>query len=151
MLSSSKHRLSYLTTAVFILSSIPNVHQCEARKSSGVRKDEYFVPQGKSPRNQLIRICTSETTDYDMIGDIVLSVINNEFAHATSSSHIKNKRRRIFFQFKPTLTVMYFPAFWVNTFKSQAKKYYPISPCIPIFDELLKISYHKKYHRDKYA
>ena len=116
-----------------------------------MKKDEYFVPQGKSPRNQLIRICTSETTDYDLIGDIVLSVINNEFAHATSSSYIKNKRRRIFFQFKPILTVMYFPALWVNTFKSQAKYYYPISPCIPIFDELLKISNHKKYHRDKYA
>ena len=68
-------------------------------------KDEYFVPQEKSPRNQLIRICTSETTDYDLIGDIFLSVMNNEFAHTTSSSHIKNKRRRIQSQFKPRLTI----------------------------------------------
>ena len=87
-----------------VLSSIPNFHRWEARKSSGVKKDEYFVPQGKSPRNQLIRICTSETTDYDLIGDIVLSVVNNEFAHTTSSSHIKNKKRRINAQFKPRLT-----------------------------------------------
>ena len=62
------------------------------------------MPHGKSPRNQLIRIYTSETTDYDLIGDIVLSVINNEFAHTTSSSLIKNKRRRIHSQFKPRLT-----------------------------------------------
>ena len=39
-----------------------------------------------------------------MIGDIVLSVINNEFVHTTSSSHIKNKRRRIHSQFKTRLT-----------------------------------------------
>ena len=34
--------------------------------------------------------------------------------------------------------------------KSQGKKYYPF-PCIRIFDKLLKMSYHKKYHRNKYA
>ena len=88
-----------------VLSSIPNFHRWEARKSSRVKKDKYFVPQGKSPRNQLIRICTLETTDYDLIGDILLSVMNNEFAHTTSSSHIKNKRRRIQSQFKPRLTI----------------------------------------------
>ena len=87
-----------------VLSSIPNFHRWEATKSSGVKKDEYFVPQGKSPRNQLIRICTSGTTDYDFIEDIVLSVINNEFAHTTSSSYIQNKRRRIHSQFKLRLT-----------------------------------------------
>ena len=79
-----------------------------ARKSSGVKKVEYFVPQEKSPRNQLIGICTSETTDYELIGDIVLSVINNEFVHTTSSSHIKNKRRRIHSQFKPRLNTTHF-------------------------------------------
>ena len=45
-----------------------------------------------------------ETTDYDLIRDILLSVINNEFAHTTSSSHIKNKRRLIQFQLKARLT-----------------------------------------------
>ena len=50
-----------------VLSRIPNFHRWEAKKSSGVKKDEYFVPQGKSPRNQLIRTCTSETTDYDLM------------------------------------------------------------------------------------
>ena len=44
-----------------VLSRIPNFHRWEAKK------DEYFVPQGKSPRNQLIRTCTSETTDYDLM------------------------------------------------------------------------------------
>ena len=58
----------------------------------------------ESPRNQLIRICTSETTDYDLIRDILLSVISNEFAHTTSSSHIKYKRRQTHSQFKPRLT-----------------------------------------------
>ena len=87
-----------------VLSSIPNFHRWKARKSSGVKNDEYFVPQGKSPRNQLIRICTSETNECNLIGDILLSVISNEFAHTTSSSHIKNKRRRTHSQFKPRLT-----------------------------------------------
>ena len=74
------------------------------KNSSGVIKDEYFVLQGKSLRNHLIRICTSEATDYDLIGVIVLSVVNNKFVHTTSSSHIKNKRRRIHSQFKTRLT-----------------------------------------------
>ena len=44
------------------------------KNSSGVKKDECFVSQGKSLRNHLIRICTTEATDYDLIGDIVLNL-----------------------------------------------------------------------------
>ena len=45
---------------------------------------------------------------------------------------------------------MCFAAVWDSHIKSQGKKYYPF-PCICIFDKLLKMSYHKKYHRNKYA
>ena len=86
-------RSDYLTLQqqCSVLPSIPNFHRWKEKKSSDVKKDECFVPQKKSSRNQLIKICTLETTDYDLVGGILLSVVNNEFAHAISSPHIKNK------------------------------------------------------------
>ena len=75
------------------LSSILSLTRAE--KASGLVKDEYFISQRKFPRKQLIRICTWKTTDNDLTGDIVLSVINRKFVHTTSFSYIKNKRRQI--------------------------------------------------------
>ena len=45
---------------------------------------------------------------------------------------------------------MCFAAVWDSHINLKEKKYYPF-PCIRIFDKLLKMSYHKKYHRNKYA
>ena len=37
-----------------LLSCCPNFHNWMARKNHGVKRTEYFLPHGKSPRNQLM-------------------------------------------------------------------------------------------------
>lgn len=42
-----------------VLSVIPNFHRWSAKKTHGVKKDEYFLPKGNSPRNKLMNCLLS--------------------------------------------------------------------------------------------
>ena len=38
-----------------VISLVPNLHHWLANRNHGVKMDEYFIPLGKSPRNQIIK------------------------------------------------------------------------------------------------
>ena len=48
-----------------ILSSLPNFHRWNVLRSHGVKMDEYFINNGNSPRNNLVRnFLTFSEVDY---------------------------------------------------------------------------------------
>ena len=87
-----------------------------------------------------------ETTDYNLIGDILLSVINNEFAHTTLSLHIKNNKRGIHSQFKLRLRTTQV----LKSLSMSEEEFYELQSQ----DEFLQVSLYQRFkekqlvHRD---
>ena len=86
-----------------VLSTCPNYHHWMAKKSHGVKKEEYFLINGKSPRNQLMSAVLSSATVrdeinemcsvYDYITSILKYVKNNKF-HLNSIPQLVVARKR---------------------------------------------------------
>ena len=115
------------------LSSILSLTRAE--KASGLVKDEYFISQRKFPRKQLIIICAWKTTDNDLTGDIVLSVINSKFVHTTSFSYIKNKRRQIHSKIKLSHILKYLCMSEEPFYKLQSQDEFSQNSMCEIFKE----------------
>ena len=88
-----------------VLSGCPNTHRWMAKKNHGVKKNEYFLPVGKSQRNQLmLDILTSK----EILGDednmcsildhmslIVGQVVINEYYMPSLPERIVRKNVRL--------------------------------------------------------
>ena len=60
-----------------VISSLPNFHRWNVLKSHGVKMDEYFINNGNSQRNKLMRNCFtfSEIVYYEEIKNKRLCII----------------------------------------------------------------------------
>ena len=91
-----------------LLGCIPNFHRWQLRRESGLKKEQYFVNNGRSPRNQIISSLTQSHTDSNAVcAAILLQVIENKFALPVfehTSEHTAKKIRRKISERKPVIS-----------------------------------------------
>ena len=75
-----------------ILSSLPNFHRWNALRSHGVKMDEYFINNGNSPRNNLVRnfLTFSEVDYYEEIKKERLYISKAIILKGFTQDNIKN-------------------------------------------------------------
>ncbi|XP_066914875.1 uncharacterized protein [Clytia hemisphaerica] len=65
-----------------IISSLPNYHKWAYRKNTGVKKEQYFAPNGLSPRNLMIQSFDNALEDEDVVismKKIIFLILKNAF------------------------------------------------------------------------
>ena len=96
-----------------IISSLPNFHHWNILKSHGVKMDEYFINNGNSPRNRLMRnfLIVCEVDYYEVIKrerlDIIKAIISKGFTQDNIKKPNKqlSKKKKISKQYKLKLSV----------------------------------------------
>ena len=96
-----------------ILSSLPNFHRWNVLKSHGVKMAEYFINNGNSPRNRLMRnfLTFCEVDYYEEIKKVRLDIINAIILKGFTQGNIKkplkplSKKKKISKKYKPKLSV----------------------------------------------
>ena len=96
-----------------ILSSLPNFHCWNVLKSHGVKMDEYFINNGNSPRNRLMRnfltVCEvdyyeeSKKERFDIIKAIILKGFTRD--NIKKPNKPLSKKKKISKKCKPKLSV----------------------------------------------
>ena len=95
-----------------VLSVLPNYHRWQAKKNSGVKKEDYFMSYGKSPRNRIMRLLYMATEDVDQIEhlsqarfDILKLVKKKQYQCLQPLVMTCSKKRKTPKKCKPKLTV----------------------------------------------
>ena len=80
-----------------VLSFLPNYHHWKAKPNHGVKMEEYFIPTGKSPRNEVIKemVC-SYSGDTDENINNILQIINSKLFRVDDTKVCLWKRRKTY-------------------------------------------------------
>ena len=77
-----------------VISSLPNYHHWLTKASHGIKRYEYFMPHGKSPRNLLLRALSG----YDNVpmdtDDVLYNIIEKMFVVASGNHDIPIRKRK---------------------------------------------------------